>query len=98
MDMFTPRPSPKRQRPARPAWQRKAVTRTARLRKLLADGQWHNALAMMEAGGMRYGARVHEIRRGEDGRPAWRVDMEYDKDTGAVRYRAMGEGVASCPG
>lgn len=48
----------------------------ARLRALLADGRWHSALELVDAGGLRYGGRLHEIRRGLDGEPALDVEAE----------------------
>lgn len=56
---------------ARPA---KADTKCARLRAFMADGAWYAGSALAEVGGTRFAARLHEIRRGEDGeRP---VDYE----------------------
>lgn len=51
-------------------------TACARLRALLADGAWHSALELVEAGGLRYGGRLHEIRRGLDGGPPLDVAAE----------------------
>lgn len=51
-------------------------TACARLRALLADGAWHSALELVEAGGLRYGGRLHEIRRGQDGGPPLTVAAE----------------------
>jgi len=51
-------------------------TACTRLRKLLADGRWHSALELVEVGGLRYGGRLHEIRRGQDGAPALDVECE----------------------
>jgi hypothetical protein len=51
-------------------------TACARLRALLADGAWHSALELVEVGGLRYGGRLHELRRGADGEPALDVDAE----------------------
>jgi hypothetical protein len=48
----------------------------SRLRRLLADGKWHSALELVEVGGLRYGGRLHEIRRGLDGAPALDVEAE----------------------
>lgn len=50
------------------------ATACSRLRELLADGAWHSALELVEAGGLRYGGRLHEIRRGLDG--ALPLDVE----------------------
>lgn len=62
-----------------------AVTRragkAAALRRLLADGAWHTATELEAVGGRRYGARLHEIRRGDDGRPA--VEIEGQRRGGA---------------
>jgi hypothetical protein len=51
-------------------------TACARLRALLADGGWHSALELVDVGGLRYGGRLHEIRRGLDGAPALDVEGE----------------------
>lgn len=48
----------------------------ARLRALLADGRWHDAPELVQVGGLRYGGRLHEIRRGQDGAPALDVEAE----------------------
>lgn len=40
---------------------------------ILSDGRWHSALELIEVGGIRAGARVHELRRGEDGGPCRRI-------------------------
>jgi hypothetical protein len=65
-------------------------TASARLRALLADGQWHSALELVDAGGLRYGARLLEIRRGLDGAPALDVQGEAHEYRGRTvwRYRA----------
>jgi hypothetical protein len=49
-------------------------TACARLRALLADGAWHSALELVQVGGLRYGGRLYEIRRGDDGSPP--LDVE----------------------
>ena len=51
-------------------------TACARLRAVLGDSAWHSALELVEAGGLRYGGRLHEIRRGLDGAPALEVEAE----------------------
>jgi hypothetical protein len=48
----------------------------ARLRKLLADGRWHDAPELADVGGLRYGGRLYEIRHGQDGAPALDVEAE----------------------
>jgi hypothetical protein len=48
----------------------------ARLRRVLADGAWHSALELLEVGGLRYGGRLHEIRRGDDGGQPLAVEGE----------------------
>ncbi len=44
--------------------------RCVKLRRLLADGEWHSALELHDTAGMRFGGRLHELRRGLDGLPA----------------------------
>lgn len=51
-------------------------TACARLRKLLADGQWHSALELVDVAGLRYGGRLHELRRGLDGGPPLDVESQ----------------------
>lgn len=35
----------------------------ARLRRLLSDGRWHSMVECQQAGGWRYGGRIHELRK-----------------------------------
>jgi hypothetical protein len=58
-------------------------TACARLRKLLADGAWHSALELQEVAGFRYGGRLFELRRGDDGGPA--LDVEAEARAGGAR-------------
>lgn len=51
-------------------------TACQRLRVLLATGRWYSALELVEAGGLRYGARLLEIRRGLDGGPLLDIEGE----------------------
>jgi hypothetical protein len=51
-------------------------TACSALRKLLAGGGWHSALELVEVGGLRYGGRLYEIRRGLDGGPPLDVEGE----------------------
>jgi hypothetical protein len=97
-ELFAAPAKPKRQRKPLPEWKRKATTHTTRLRELLKDGRWHNQWELLQAGGFRYGARLLEIRRGEDGGPMWEVKAERMEDSTAYRYQASGEGVAKWPG
>lgn len=62
------------------------MSKTQALRQLLADGRWHDMRAMQEAGGFRYGGRLLEIRRGEDGLPA--LEVEARGKANAWEYRA----------
>lgn len=57
----------------------------ARLRRLLADGRWHGSDELVAAGGLRFGARLLELRRGLDGRPP--LDVDTDQHDGKWRYR-----------
>lgn len=69
-------------------------TACARLRRLLSDAQWHEVAELVAAGGLRYGARLLELRRGLDGRPPVDVESEpYARGRRAAwRYRiAPGE-------
>ncbi|MFY3742451.1 hypothetical protein ACOQFB_00965 [Anaeromyxobacter sp. Red801] len=58
----------------------------ARLRALLADGAWHSALELVEAGGLRFGARLFELRRGQDGGPPLDVEGEARDAGGRSRW------------
>lgn len=51
---------------------------------------WHSALELVEVGGLRYGGRLHEIRRGQDGAPALEVEAEARPQNGRTVwwYRA----------
>ncbi len=46
------------------------------LRSLLADGRWHGMAELQDVAGYRYGGRVHEVRRGDDGRPPLTVEAK----------------------
>jgi hypothetical protein len=66
-----------------------------RLRALLSDGRWHSATELQAVAGRRYGARLMEIRRGEDGRPALEVEGEPTKSGDCEwRYRVS---PGTCP-
>lgn len=39
------------------------LSRRERVRRLLSDGQWHGPAELLSVGGVRYGARVHELQR-----------------------------------
>jgi hypothetical protein len=56
----------------------------ARLRALLADGRWHEAPELVEVGGLRFGGRLFEIRRGLDGAPSLDVEAEPRPRAGRV--------------
>ncbi len=51
-------------------------TACARLRALLADGLAHSAFELVDVAGLRYGGRLHELRRGLDGKPPLDVTGE----------------------
>jgi len=66
-----------------------ADTKCARLRELLADGQWHDQDALEAAGGRRYGARLFDLARGLDGGEALKVFTEaVGTSEGLYRTRA----------
>jgi hypothetical protein len=70
-----------------PLFARKAPDRCARLRALLADGRWHLAAELREVAGWRYGARLYEVRRGDDKRPPLTVEVRAFCST--HEYRAV---------
>lgn len=59
----------------------------SRLRRLLADGRWHGPDELVAVGGLRFGGRLHELRRSDDGGPPLDVEGEHRGD-GAWFYRA----------
>jgi hypothetical protein len=61
--------------------------RCERLRGLLADGKWHLAAELRDVAGWRYGARLYEVRRGEDGGPPLTVEVR--ALGGTHEYRAV---------
>ena len=52
-----------------------------RVRQALADGAWHTAAELVEIGGLRFGARVHELRHAEG------CNVEVRVEGGASAYR-----------
>lgn len=71
--------------PARPEW---APTRCERLRNFMLLGAWYNFAQLEAVGGRRFPARLHEIARGADGRPALAYDCEaVEGQEGAFKYR-----------
>lgn len=72
-------------------WREKAPSNAAKLRALLADGQWHDMAELQAVAGYRYGARKLEIERGQDGGPPLLIEKEpVDGDSSHWRYRAAG--------
>ena len=65
------------------------VTRSShrkRIRALLSDGGWHSMDEMERAGGMRYGARLFELRHRD------RLCIEARRiEAGVYEYRMTGE-------
>jgi hypothetical protein len=59
----------------------------APLRKLFADGQWHDMHQLAAVAGMRYGARIFELRRGDDGEPPLDIEKRQVRP-GFWEYRA----------
>ncbi len=56
------------------------------IRALLSDGRWHSMAEMERAGGMRYGARLFELRHKD------RLCIEVHRiEAGAYEYRMTGE-------
>ena len=56
------------------------------IRALLSDGRWHSMAEMERAGGMRYGARLFELRHKD------RLCIEARRiEAGAYEYRMTGE-------
>lgn len=57
------------------------ITLCDKLFALLSDGSWHHMREVQEAGGWRYGARLHELRKNG------RMDHETVEHNGAVYYK-----------
>lgn len=62
---------------------RHGTKRTAVL-DLLWDLRWHDSFELVRVGGLRAGARVHELKR-----QGWDVEVDVDADTGRARYRLV---------
>jgi hypothetical protein len=76
-------------------WKAAAPTRCERLRALLASGQWRSHAEMTAAGGARFGARLLELRRGQDGGTPLEVESRIvGDDDRRVEYRLVGEAPA----
>lgn len=66
-------------------------TGAAKLRAILSDKAWHEGAELARATGWRFGAHLHRIRRGEDGRPPLDVRKERLAEDGSRwRYRVVG--------
>lgn len=77
------------------AWSNLAPNACARLRALLADGEWKTQQQLTKAGGARFGARLLELRTGEDGGPALLIEKK--SVNGDVVYVYRCAGVAGVP-
>lgn len=74
----------------------RASSKAARLLALLADGKWHSNGECSRVAGLRFGARVLEIRRGLMGLPPMNVAMlALDTTRGLYAYRLASESVAT---
>jgi hypothetical protein len=71
-----------------PLFARKMPDRCDRLRQLLGDGRWHMAEELREVAGWRYGARLYEVRRGDDKGPPLTVEVR--AVGGTHEYRQVG--------
>lgn len=60
-----------------------------KLRDLFADSEWHSMAELEAVAGRRYGARLYELRRGEDGRPPAIVEVR-SEGGGCYEYRQTG--------
>jgi hypothetical protein len=63
----------------------------AALRELLGDHEWHSMAELEAVAGRRYGARLFELRRGEDGRPPSVIEVRTEGG-GCYEYRQTGVG------
>ncbi len=59
--------------PTRPGF---SDTCCSRLRRFMSAGGWFPSSALERVGGRRFAARLHEIERGQDGRPPRRYEVE----------------------
>ncbi|MBK9519394.1 MAG: hypothetical protein IPO09_19050 [Anaeromyxobacter sp.] len=70
-----------------PLFARSMPGRCAALRDLLRDGKWHLADKLRQVAGWRYGARLHEVRQGQDGGPC--IVVEVRAYAGSHEYRQV---------
>jgi hypothetical protein len=63
----------------------------AALRELFSDGEWHGGEELRQVDGWRYGARLFELRRGEDGRPPLTIDVRCESG-GLYEYQQTAVG------
>jgi hypothetical protein len=64
--------------------------------ELLSDGEWHSNYKLLSVGGFRYGARIFELRRGNNHTPGV-VIHGIDQGEGAWSFRLDSERQL-CPG
>lgn len=73
------------------AWRQRAPTACARLRHLLSDRQWHSHAELTKVGGSRFGARLLELRTGEDGAAPLLIEKRAVGGDVVFHYRCAGE-------
>ena len=88
-DFYAPTQPATLAREARDLAQRETVR--ARLRALLADKRTYTTAQLVAVAGSGVSSRLHEIREGADGLPAWRIDVTRRQGDGVFLYRLAGE-------
>lgn len=76
----------------------KRLTQRERLRELLLTGHWYSNAYLSEHIGLRFGARLLELRRGTDNHLPMEVEVRHINEArNLVEYRFTGHGIAPKP-
>lgn len=73
----------------RDRWEERAPTKAAGLIRLMSDGCWHASPELVTVGGMRFGARLLEMRQGEYGAAVAIEKRVRDGERGVWEYRMV---------
>lgn len=72
------------------SWSARAPSRCEALRRLLEDGAWHSHRELTRVGGSRFGARLLELRAGEDGGEPLAIEKRSVAGDVGWEYRSAG--------
>lgn len=72
------------------SWSARAPSCCEALRRLLEDGQWHTHRELTRVGGARFGARLLELRAGEDGGEPLAIEKRSVAGDVGWEYRSAG--------